>query len=63
MKDVEYMLQGRLADRIGQYHKHVDNVMVSNPDPKSSHFLRDDNRFQRDFASDEKARKESVLMR
>ena len=29
----------RLKDRIGSYHKYMDNALVNNPDPSSSHFL------------------------
>lgn len=29
----------RLKERIGSYHKFVDNALLNNPDPTSSHFL------------------------
>ena len=39
MKDRERIEQLRLRERIGSYHKYVDNALVNNPDPTSSHFL------------------------
>ena len=66
MKDRERIEQLRLRERIGSYHKYVDNVLVNNPDPKSSHFIPgklfsklialmlDHDRFNKDFASHDK---------
>ena len=39
VKDREMIEQLRLRERIGSYHKYVDNALLNNPDPKSSHFL------------------------
>ena len=39
LKDRERIEQLRLRERIGSYHKYVDNALVNNPDPTSSHFL------------------------
>lgn len=58
MGDREHIEQARLRDRIGQYHKYVDNALVNAPDPTSSHFLPENDRFNRDFASIEKAQRE-----
>jgi len=55
MGDREHIEQARLRDRIGQYHKYVDNALVNAPDPSSSHFLPENDRFNRDFAAIEKA--------
>jgi hypothetical protein len=44
----------RLRERIGSYHKYMDNALLNNPDPTSSHFLPDNDRFNRDFASYDK---------
>jgi hypothetical protein len=63
MGDREYIEQQRLRDRIGQYHKHVDNAMVNAPDPVSSHFLPENDRFNRDFASNEKYNREATHRR
>ena len=52
------MEQARLKDRIGQYHKYVDNALVNAPDPTSSHFLPEDDRFNRDFAANDKIRRD-----
>jgi len=63
MQDREYIEHQRLKDRVGQYHKYVDNVLVNNPDPTSSHYLPDDDRFNRDFAAIEKRRREEERQR
>ena len=39
LKDRDRIEQLRLRERIGSYHKYVDNALVNNPDPTSSHFL------------------------
>jgi hypothetical protein len=48
----------RLKERIGSYHKYMDNALVNNPDPHSSHFLPEQDRWNRDFASHDKAMRE-----
>lgn len=63
----------RLRDRIGSYHKYVDNALVNNPDPTSSHFIEgnqwlvynisfkliDNERYNKDYAAyDKKMREE-----
>jgi hypothetical protein len=58
MGDREMIEQARLKDRIGQYHKYVDNALLNAPDPTSSHFLPENDRFNRDFAAIEKQRRE-----
>lgn len=50
--------QKRLRDKIGYFNKNVDNVLVNNPDPASSHFQQSNDRFVRDFAAVEKAERE-----
>ena len=59
MGDREFIEQARLRDRIGQYHKYVDNAMLNAPDPISSHFLHENDRFNRDFASIDKMNREA----
>ena len=53
-KDRERIEQMRLRERIGSYHKYMDNALLNNPDPTSSHFLPDNDRFNRDFATYDK---------
>jgi len=60
MGDREFIEQARLRDRIGQYHKYVDNALLNAPDPTSSHFLPENDRFNRDFASVDKMQRESA---
>ena len=56
--NVPYQDQGRLRDKIGYFNKNVDNVLVNNPDPVSSHFMPDNDRYNRDFAAVEKRNRE-----
>ena len=67
VKDRERIEQLRLRERIGSYHKYVDNALLNNPDPKSSHFLDskrmllktiDCERFNKDFAAYDKIARE-----
>lgn len=39
LKDRDRIEQMRLKERIGSYHKYMDNALLNNPDPTSSHFL------------------------
>ena len=50
MKDKERIEQTRLRERTGGYHKFVDSAEVHNPDPFSSHFISEQERFDKDFA-------------
>ena len=50
--------QARLRDRIGFFNKNVDNALVNAPDPTSSHFIQENDRFNKDFAAVEKARRD-----
>jgi hypothetical protein len=59
--DRDQIEQARLRDRIGQYHKYVDNALVNAPDPQSSHFLPENDRFNRDFAAIEKENRERAI--
>ena len=54
LKDKEKIEDYRLKQRIGGYHKYVDNAQVSQPDPISSHFISESERFDKDFASYDK---------
>lgn len=55
--------QQRLRDRIGFFNKNVDNVMVNAPDQKSSHYMGEDERFNKDFAAVEKKRRQEQYAR
>ena len=59
----------RLKERIGSYHKYVDNCQLNNPDPISTHFingrcsltltnLAEAERFDKDFAVIDKKTRE-----
>ena len=50
MKDKERIEQTRLRERTGGYHKFVDSAEIHNPDPTSSHFISEQERFDKDFA-------------
>jgi len=63
MNDRELIEQARLRDRIGSYHKYVDNALVNAPDPKSSHFQPTDDRFNKDFAANDKVAREEAFKR
>lgn len=58
LKDKEKIEDYRLKQRIGGYHKYVDNAQVNQPDPISSHFISDAERFDKDFASFDKKKRE-----
>ena len=60
MGDREHIEQARLRDRIGQYHKYVDNALVNAPDPHSSHFQPEQDRFNRDFAANDKIKRDKA---
>ena len=49
----------RLKERVGGYHKYVDNACVNQPDPTSSHFMGDNDRFDKDFAAYDKRVREA----
>ena len=59
MKDKERIEQTRLRERTGGYHKFVDSAEVHNPDPTSSHFISEQERFDKDFSvADAKVRQQ-----
>ena len=41
----------KMVKDIYNYHKYSNNLQMENPEPKSSHFMRPEERFERDFAS------------
>lgn len=58
LKDKEKIEDYRLKQRIGGYHKYVDNAQVNLPDPVSSHFISEAERFDKDFATYDKRKRE-----
>jgi hypothetical protein len=50
MKDRERIEICRLQERTGGYHKYVDSAQVHNPDPISTHFVSESERFDKDFS-------------
>ena len=59
MKDKELIENSRLRERTGGYHKYVDAAEVHNPDPTSSHFISEQERFDKDFSvADQKVRQQ-----
>lgn len=58
LKDKEKIEDYRLKQRIGGYHKYVDNAQVNLPDPVSSHFISEAERFDKDFAAYDKKKRE-----
>jgi hypothetical protein len=44
----------RLKERVGGYHKYVDNACINQPDPTSSHFISEAERFDKDHAVHDK---------
>ena len=50
-KDREANEQARLRDRIGQYYRFEVNNQAHMPEPTSSHFIHETERFNKDFAS------------
>lgn len=59
LKDKEKIEDYRLKQRVGGYHKYVDNAQVSQPDPVSSHYLPEADRFDKDFATHDKKVREA----
>lgn len=59
LKDKEKIEDYRLKQRIGGYHKYVDNAQIAQPDPISSHFISEAERFDKDFASHDKKVREA----
>jgi len=59
MKDKERIENCRLKERTGGYHKYVDAASIHNPDPVSTHFFSEHDRFDKDFAvSDQRVRQQ-----
>ena len=49
MKDKEQIENRRLQQRVGNYHMYTDSAAIFKPDPITTHFISDANRFDKDF--------------
>jgi hypothetical protein len=49
MKDKESIENRRLQQRVGDYHVYVDSNEIFKPDPISTHFISEAERFDKDF--------------
>ena len=49
MKDKESIENRRLQQRVGNYHVYVDANEIFKPDPISTHFISEAERFDKDF--------------
>ena len=49
-KDREKIEVTRLKARVGGYHKYVDSADIYRPDPISTHYVAEADRFDKDFA-------------
>eukprot|EP00347_Sterkiella_histriomuscorum_P020572 403337291 len=59
-KDKEKIEQTRLRNRVGGFQKYVDSANLNNPDPISTHFVNEAERFDKDFAVVDKQIREST---
>ena len=49
MKDKESIENRRLQQRVGNFHVYVDSGEIFKPDPVSTHFISEAERFDKDF--------------
>ena len=49
MKDKERIENHRLQQRVGQFHIYTDSAEIFRPDPVSTHFISEAQRFDKDF--------------
>ena len=57
-KDREKIEQRRLQDRVGGFQKYTDKADIYHPDPSSTHFFNEAERFDKDFAVLDKKKRE-----
>lgn len=48
-EDRETFEKGRLQKRTGGFYQYVDSAEIFRPDPASTHFIPETDRFQKDF--------------
>ena len=61
MKDKESIEQRRLQQRVGNFHQYVDSAEIFRPDPVSTHFISESERFDKDFNVAEQAVRQQKL--
>ena len=49
MKDKESIENRRLQQRVGNFHTYVDSAEIFRPDPVSTQFISEAERFDKDF--------------
>ena len=49
MKDKESIENRRLQQRVGNFHQYVDSAEIFRPDPVSTQFISEAERFDKDF--------------
>ena len=59
MKDKESIENRRLQQRVGNYHQYVDSAEIFRPDPISTHFISEAQRFDKDFNVAEQAQRQN----
>lgn len=57
MKDKEKIENKRLKERVGGFVRYVDNAQVHNPDPISTYYVNEAQRFDKDFAVADKQKR------
>lgn len=62
-RDKEGLEKIRLKDRTGGYHKYSPFLGIANSDYKSSYFISETDRFNQDFAAEDKQRREQDAKR
>lgn len=63
MRDREGTEKLRLKERVGGFQQYADFAGISNPDPTSHAFLSESERFDTDFAAQERRRREEEFQR
>lgn len=60
-KDREINEQQRVRERIGSFHKNADQIQINQPFPDSPDFLPNEQRYERDFAAQEKLNRQQKI--
>ena len=61
MKDKEKIETTRLKNRVGGFERFTDCAKINNPDPISTHYVPEAERFDKDFAVADKVKREQVV--
>jgi hypothetical protein len=51
----------RLKARVGGFHKYVDSADIYKPDPISTHYIAEADRFDKDFSVNDRRQREIEL--